>query len=87
MGRLFLIPLLPTQLWVRHVKKIAVGLLLVVVLPALLPARDAREQADWAYRPLISVITPVYATDPTWLHAAVESVRRQAYPLWFRTQR
>ena len=37
------IPLL-TELWIRHVKKIVVGLLLVVVLPALLPARDAREQ-------------------------------------------
>jgi GT2 family glycosyltransferase len=45
-------------------------------------AQMAREQADWPHRPLISVITPVYNTDPMWLHAAVESVRRQAYPNW-----
>jgi GT2 family glycosyltransferase len=45
-------------------------------------AHMAREQATWTYRPLISVITPVYNTDPKWLHAAVASVRRQAYPNW-----
>lgn len=45
-------------------------------------AEMARVQAGWAYRPLISIITPVYNTDPKWLRAAVESVRRQAYPHW-----
>lgn len=33
-------------------------------------------------QPLISVITPVYNTDPRWLRACVESVRRQIYPHW-----
>lgn len=33
-------------------------------------------------QPLVSVITPVYNTDPRWLRACVESVRRQAYPNW-----
>src|SRR5262249_55519207 len=31
-------------------------------------------------RPLVSVLTPVYDTDPQWLARAVESVRRQTYP-------
>jgi GT2 family glycosyltransferase len=34
------------------------------------------------HRPLISVVTPVYDTDPEWLGRAVESVRRQTYPHW-----
>lgn len=33
-------------------------------------------------QPLISVITPVYNTDPCWLRACIESVRRQVYPHW-----
>jgi O-antigen biosynthesis protein len=33
-------------------------------------------------RPLISVITPVYNTDPEWLRRAVDSVRHQTYPHW-----
>ncbi len=33
-------------------------------------------------RPLVSVVTPVYDTDPRWLARAVESVRRQTYPHW-----
>ena len=33
-------------------------------------------------QPLISVVTPVYNTDPGWLRACIESVRRQAYPRW-----
>ncbi|MDO8834374.1 MAG: glycosyltransferase, partial [Vicinamibacterales bacterium] len=35
-----------------------------------------------AHQPLISIITPVYNTDPQWLVACIESVRRQAYPNW-----
>ena len=34
------------------------------------------------YRPLISIITPVYNTDPRWLRACIESVRVQAYDNW-----
>ena len=34
------------------------------------------------HQPLISVVTPVYNTDPRWLRACIESVRRQAYPNW-----
>jgi O-antigen biosynthesis protein len=33
-------------------------------------------------QPLVSIITPVYNTDPRWLRACVESVRRQVYPHW-----
>ena len=33
-------------------------------------------------RPLVTVLTPVYNTDPKWLARAVESVRRQTYPHW-----
>lgn len=42
-------------------------------------------QADVAalpHQPLISIITPVYNTDPKWLRACVESVRAQVYPRW-----
>jgi GT2 family glycosyltransferase len=38
--------------------------------------------AAFEWRPLVSIITPVYNTEPRWLRAAVESVRRQAYPHW-----
>jgi GT2 family glycosyltransferase len=34
------------------------------------------------YRPLVSIVTPVYNTDARWLRACIESVRRQAYPNW-----
>jgi GT2 family glycosyltransferase len=42
----------------------------------------AQEIAALPYQPLISVIVPVYNTDPQWLRACIESVRRQAYPNW-----
>jgi len=35
-----------------------------------------------AYQPKISVVTPVYNTDPRWLRACIESVTRQVYPNW-----
>jgi GT2 family glycosyltransferase len=38
--------------------------------------------ASLPYRPLVSVVTPVYNTDPQWLRACIESVRTQAYPNW-----
>ena len=43
----------------------------------------AREEArGFAYRPLISIITPVFNTPAVWLGEAVESVLRQAYENW-----
>lgn len=46
--------------------------------PERLAALSA-EIAALPHQPLISVLTPVYNTDPRWLRAAIESVRRQAY--------
>ncbi len=34
------------------------------------------------YRPLISVVTPVYNVDAAWLREAIDSVRGQVYPHW-----
>src|SRR5262245_61857084 len=45
-------------------------------------AAMAAEVDRFKYRPLISVITPVWNTDPRWLTACVESVRNQVYPFW-----
>ncbi|MEO7724393.1 MAG: glycosyltransferase family 2 protein [Chthoniobacterales bacterium] len=43
----------------------------------------ARDQArTFNYRPLLSVITPVFNTPAVWLAEAVESVTRQAYENW-----
>jgi GT2 family glycosyltransferase len=38
--------------------------------------------ARLAYRPLISVLMPVYNTDQRWLKTAIQSVRDQLYPNW-----
>jgi len=38
--------------------------------------------SSFQYQPLVSVVTPVYNTDPRWLRACIESVRNQAYPHW-----
>lgn len=38
--------------------------------------------ARLAYRPLFSVLMPVYNTDERWLRAAIESVRSQLYENW-----
>ncbi len=35
-----------------------------------------------AYQPLISIVTPVYNTNPDELRACIESVRDQVYPNW-----
>ncbi len=40
------------------------------------------EVAALPRQPRISIVTPVYNTDPRWLRAAIESVRRQVYPHW-----
>ncbi|HET6893618.1 MAG TPA: glycosyltransferase, partial [Pyrinomonadaceae bacterium] len=34
------------------------------------------------YRPLISVLMPVYNTPEIWLRRAIESVQKQLYPQW-----
>jgi GT2 family glycosyltransferase/SAM-dependent methyltransferase len=44
--------------------------------------RLAATQATWRYRPLISVVMPVYDVDRVWLERAIESVRAQVYPSW-----
>ncbi|HJX92560.1 MAG TPA: glycosyltransferase, partial [Pyrinomonadaceae bacterium] len=35
-----------------------------------------------SYKPLISVVMPVYNVDEVWLRLAIESVRNQLYPHW-----
>jgi len=40
------------------------------------------EQEKFAYKPKISILTPVYNTDERWLRKAIESVREQVYPNW-----
>jgi GT2 family glycosyltransferase len=41
-----------------------------------------RRISDFANRPLISVVMPVFNTEPQWLKAAVDSVVDQFYPEW-----
>jgi O-antigen biosynthesis protein len=44
---------------------------------------EIRERSrSFPYRPLVSVVTPVYNTDARWLRASIESVKSQAYPHW-----
>ena len=43
----------------------------------------ARERSrQFSYRPLISIITPVFNTPPAWLSEAIDSVVSQAYENW-----
>lgn len=42
----------------------------------------AAEIAAMAEPPLISVVMPVYETDPRWLGAAIRSIQAQVYPHW-----
>ncbi|MBI4637605.1 MAG: glycosyltransferase [Candidatus Rokubacteria bacterium] len=42
--------------------------------------RDA--VARFASTPRVSILTPVYDTDPVWLSRAIESVQAQIYPHW-----
>jgi GT2 family glycosyltransferase len=37
---------------------------------------------NFATRPLISIVMPVYNTDQVWLERAIDSVRKQIYPNW-----
>ncbi|MBI4773317.1 MAG: glycosyltransferase [Deltaproteobacteria bacterium] len=42
-----------------------------------------RKEADsWAWKPLISIATPTYNTDPAFLSQAINSVRGQLYSNW-----
>jgi len=41
-----------------------------------------KECSGLAYRPLVSIVTPVYNTPERWLREAVDSVRAQVYPHW-----
>jgi len=45
-------------------------------------AKMAAQVDSFAYRPRISVLTPVYNTDPHWLRACIKSVVEQVYPDW-----
>ncbi len=46
-------------------------------------ARRIREQvASFHYSPLISVLLPVYNSNPRWLRRAILSVQKQLYPRW-----
>lgn len=45
-------------------------------------ARMVEAVPSLGYKPRISVLTPVYNTDPRWLRACIESVRGQVYPDW-----
>ncbi len=42
----------------------------------------AATSAGWAYRPVVSILVPVYNPDAAWLEAMINSVRRQAYERW-----
>jgi glycosyltransferase involved in cell wall biosynthesis len=42
----------------------------------------APDPSALSYRPLISIVMPVYNVDPKWLFRAVESVRQQSYDNW-----
>ena len=44
--------------------------------------RQKHRQEAFPYRPLISVIMPVYNPQPEVLQAAIESVRKQTYENW-----
>jgi GT2 family glycosyltransferase len=41
-----------------------------------------REARRLAYRPTVSIVMPVYNTEPEWLWGAIASVRQQIYPNW-----
>jgi O-antigen biosynthesis protein len=45
-------------------------------------AEMRRENRSWSYRPLVSIIVPVYNPDGSWLDAMVKSVTSQVYENW-----
>ena len=50
--------------------------------PASTYATLAAQHAQWAYRPLVSIVMPVYDTPEDLLREAIESVQAQIYPHW-----
>ncbi len=44
--------------------------------------KDGRRLEEFAFQPLISLITPVYNVDPRWLNLCIESVIAQVYDNW-----
>jgi O-antigen biosynthesis protein len=46
------------------------------------PDRAARKIAGFRYKPIISIVMPVYNTPPEYLRRAINSVRAQYYPYW-----
>jgi len=45
-------------------------------------AKAKHDLAALTYRPLISVVTPIYNVERRWLQRAIESVTQQSYPHW-----
>jgi GT2 family glycosyltransferase/glycosyltransferase involved in cell wall biosynthesis len=52
------------------------------LFPPDTPAVIANEIRNWASKPVISVITPVYNIEGPYLRRCIESVRAQYYPFW-----
>jgi GT2 family glycosyltransferase/glycosyltransferase involved in cell wall biosynthesis len=50
--------------------------------PAGLPHGVRRQIGSFEYKPVISIVTPVYNVDPEYLRKCIESVRNQYYPHW-----
>jgi GT2 family glycosyltransferase len=46
------------------------------------PEQWRKEAEAFGYRPLVSIVTPVYNVHERWLRRAIESVLAQAYPVW-----
>jgi len=44
--------------------------------------KQKKLQKNFKYRPLISIITPVYNPDEKWLRSCIESVLKQSYDNW-----
>ncbi|OQB40436.1 MAG: Chondroitin synthase [candidate division CPR1 bacterium ADurb.Bin160] len=44
--------------------------------------KQKKIQKNFKYRPLISIITPVYNPDEKWLRSCIESVLKQSYDNW-----
>ena len=45
-------------------------------------AAMVKESEDFSYKPLFSIVLPVYNPDPIFLREALDSVLRQVYPHW-----
>ena len=46
------------------------------------PAHQKQMAEGMSYKPVISVLTPVYNTPEKWLRRAIDSVLEQSYPYW-----